>query len=120
LGRSFFAVLLSDIVSIIYWSTADESTSRTYLCNQRAREADALQSTRAIPEQFLLDVSAQELESIITTAGLRFQRLDKGDCALILAGQGVQTTTLTFMVSSTGDVEISALPGTTACETSGG
>ena len=71
-----FGGLMMFLLTYAY-SVSDNAISQTFHCDRLVREAECRQSAKSIIEQFLLNVTAQELENVISAAGLQLDRFEK-------------------------------------------
>lgn len=99
-----------------FYDFLDEGISRTYRCDQLAREDDARRSAEKIIQQFLLDKTLTDLEAITSSAGLQMQRFDKLDHIAILAGHGAGTAALYLQATMDGNFSVLSIPGSISCE----
>jgi len=95
----------------------DEGISRTYGCDQMAREDDARRSAEKIIQQLLIGKTLSDLEAITIAAGLQMQKYDKFDYIEIVVGHSPGTAALNFEATKGGNVFVRSIPGSIACKT---
>ncbi|MBE1292546.1 MAG: hypothetical protein GJ677_08660 [Rhodobacteraceae bacterium] len=95
----------------------DEGISRTYGCDQMAREDDARRSAEKIIQQFLIGKPLTDLEAITAAAGLQMQKYDKFDYIEIVVGHSPGTAALNFEAARDGKLSTRSIPGSIPCKT---